>query len=199
MSSGGSDRVADEDWSLDDLSGRVHAGVEFIRVDMAESTSDGGLAFENCTFRQVAFDLAEHTSAAFVNCVFVGCRFVGTVLRDCKLVGSSFERCDLGRTTVTGGDWSFAMLRAADLRTARFSDVRMRECDLRGIDARGGFLRSCRTEAAQWHNAVLDRCDLRGSDLESIDPANVSLAGARITWEQAVVLAAAFGLDVVPD
>ena len=90
-------RVADEDWALDDLSGRTESGVEYVRLDLAETTSSGGLVFEECVFRDVGFDLAQHTAAAFLNCVFVQCRFPNAVFRECKFVGSSFERCELGR------------------------------------------------------------------------------------------------------
>jgi uncharacterized protein YjbI with pentapeptide repeats len=49
------------------------------------------------------------------------------------------------------------------------------------------------------HKADLERCDLRGSDLSAVDPWNVSLRSAVITWEQAAVVASALGLDVRAD
>ncbi len=192
-------RVVGEDWSVEDLSGRTETAVEYVRVDLAETTSTGGLVFEGCTFRDVGFELARHTAAAFVNCTFVSCRFTNATLQDCKFIGSSFERCEFARMTVEGGDWSFVALRRADLRTATFVDVRMREIDLSNVDARGGVLRGCEASAAAWHEAQLERCDLRGTDLHTLNPWGVRLAGARVTWEQAVVIAIGLGLDVTSD
>jgi fluoroquinolone resistance protein len=192
-------RVVGEDWSRDDLSGRSESHTEYVRLDLAETTSSGGLLFESCTFRDVGFDLAEHTAAAFLNCTFTGCQFIGTRLIGCKFLGSSFERCSFERMTVEGGDWSFVRLPGAGLRTATFDDVRMREADLTGVDAQGGALRGCDLSAATLGRAQLDRCDLRRSDLSALDPWNVGLRGAKINWEQAVVLAVGFGLDVQPD
>jgi fluoroquinolone resistance protein len=192
-------RVADEDWALDDLTGRTESGVEYVRLDLAETTSSGGLVFEECVFRDVGFDLAEHTAAAFLNCVFVQCRLPNAVFRECKLVGSSFERCDTTGLRVEGGDWSFVSLTAADLRRASFDGVRMRECDLSGVDAQGATLVRCDTASANWRRAKLDGCDLRGTDLTDLDPWDVWLRKAKITWEQAVVVATLFGLDVSPD
>jgi fluoroquinolone resistance protein len=39
-------------------------------------------------------------------------------------------------------------------------------------------------------------CDLRGSDVSSLDPMTVLLAGAVVDWEQAVMIARNLGLDV---
>lgn len=41
-----SSRIADEDWCGDDLGGRSFEGVEFVRVDLAETRSDGGTVFD---------------------------------------------------------------------------------------------------------------------------------------------------------
>jgi fluoroquinolone resistance protein len=192
-------KVISEDWSRDDLAGRTAAQVEYVRVDLAETTSTGGLVFEGCVFRDAGFNLSEHTGAAFVNCTFTGCDFFGAKFNDCKFVGSTFDRCTFDQLTVDGGDWSFVGLPGADLHAAAFEGVRMRETDLTGVNAKGGVLRKCDLSASMLNRAQLDRCDLRGSDVSAIDPWNVSLRAAVITWEQAVVLAAAMGLDVRPD
>jgi fluoroquinolone resistance protein len=192
-------RVVDEDWSRDDLSGRSAAHVEHVGLDLAETTSTGGLHFDACTFRDIGFNLAEHKAAAFVNCTFTGCSFFGAAFTECKFVGSVFHRCTFERMSVEGGDWSFVGLAAADLSSARFEGVRMREADLAGANLTGSALRRVDLSAAVLHNTTFDRCDLRGSDISAIDPWNAGLRGAKITWEQAVVLAAALGLDVRPE
>src|SRR3954468_21086274 len=122
--------VSDADWSRDDLSGRAYAATRFTRVDLAESESAAGTVFDGCAFGDCLFNLAALTGAAFVNCTFTGCNFFSAKLADCKFVGSTFSQCEFAQLTVDGGDWSFAGLRAADLRTAAFSNVRLREAGL---------------------------------------------------------------------
>lgn len=192
-------RVTGEDWSCDDLTGRTATHVQYVRVDMAETTSTGAVVFDECVFRDVAFNLAEHQDAAFLNCTFTGCTFFGARFTNCKFVGSMFDRCSFDRLTVDAGDWSFTGLPGADLNTASFEGVRMREVDLTGANCQGAVLRKNDLAASMLHNAKLDRCDLRGSDVTAIDPWNVTLRAAKITWEQAVVLAAAMGLDVLSE
>jgi uncharacterized protein YjbI with pentapeptide repeats len=90
-------------------------------------------------------------------------------------------------------------LRGAKLGSASFTDVRLREADLQGVQAVSGTLRDLDLSAADLSRADLSGCDLRGSDLSSLDPGAVVLRDAVITGSQAVVLAGALGLDVRPD
>lgn len=191
--------VRGEDWYGDDLTGRIAEQVTYLDVDMTETHSASGAVFTECTFRSVRFNVATHAAAAFVNCTFAGCAFFGATFTDCKLVGSRFQRCTFDRLTVRGGDWSFAGLTGADLRTASFEDVRMREADLSGARFDGGVVRRVDLAGAALQKAGFDGCDLRGSDLSAFDPWSVSLRAAVVDWQQAVSLAGAMGLDVRPD
>jgi uncharacterized protein YjbI with pentapeptide repeats len=75
----------------------------------------------------------------------------------------------------------------------------MREADLTGVNLTGAALRDVDLSGTQWPRSTLDRCDLRGSDLSSLDPLTVSLAGAVIDLAQAAAIASALGLDVRAD
>jgi fluoroquinolone resistance protein len=110
-----------------------------------------------------------------------------------------FDRCTFNLLKVVGGDWSFVGLPGADLRTASFTGVRMREVDLVGARCEGSTLRDDDLSGSWFHRANLSRCDLRGSDVSAVDPLTVELGGAIITFDQAVVLATALGLDVRPE
>ncbi|HWB35028.1 MAG TPA: pentapeptide repeat-containing protein [Rugosimonospora sp.] len=193
------ERVVGEDWYGLDLSGQAHSGTTFVDLDLTESTSGAGLAFEDCVFHNAKFNAAEHTGAAFVNCTFAGCAFFAAVLVDCKFVGSSFDRCTFDQLVVRGGDWSFAGLPGADLRSASFTDVRMREVDLGGARLDGATVRGVDLSAATLEKVSFEGTDLRGSDLSAVDPLANKLRGAKITWQQAVTLATALGLDVRQD
>ena len=190
--------VAGEDWEGRDVSRQEHVRVAFVDLDLTEVTDDGAV-FTECTFRRTKFNVSVHTSAAFVNCTFVNCDFFDARFTDCKLVGSMFERCTFDMLQVAGGNWSHVGLPGADLRHASFRGVRMREADLTGARLEGATLRDVDLSGAWLGAARLSRCDLRGSDLGALDPGQVELAGAIVTFEQALVIATALGLDVRPE
>lgn len=192
-------RVVGEDWYALDLSGRAASQVAYSGLDLTETTSTAGLTFEECTFHDCRFNASDHAGAAFVNCTFTGSSFFGARFAACKFVGSMFDRCTFDQLVVEGGDWSFTGLPGADLHSASFTDVRMREVDLTGARLDGATVVGVDLSGAALAKANLERCDLRRSDLSALDPATVNLRAAIIGWEQAITLVAAMGLDVRPD
>lgn len=189
--------VRHEDWGGRELVQETFTRVAFVEVDLSEVVTQASV-FQECTFRGVRFNVSTHTSTAFLNCTFTRCTFFDATFTGCKLVGSRFEDCSLDLLKVDGGDWSFVGLPGANLGSATFSDVRMREADLTGVRAVNGTLRGLDLSGAWLSKGDLTGCDLRGSDLSAVDPGSVRLKGALITYEQAVVLAMAQGLDVRP-
>jgi len=189
------DTVSGASWYGRDVSGEVHEGVLFVDLDMTEAENRGA-TFTECTFRGSRFNVSAHDGAAFVNCTFTGCNFFDARFTGCKLVGSVFDRCTFDVMKVTGGNWSFVGLPGADLRSAVFRGVQMREADLAGARFQGGSLRDVDLSGASLRGADLSRCDLRGSDLSALRPDEVELRGAIITIDQTLVVAEALGLDV---
>ena len=188
--------VAGDDLYGEDLTGRVDSRVLFVDVDLTESTSTAGTVFDECVFRTVRFNAAAFQGAAFTNCTFERCNFFDATFADCKLVGSMFDRCAYDQMTVTGGDWSFTGLPGADLRSASFASVRIRETDLVGVRGDGMKLRGVDLSGSWLSKASFDGADLRGSDLSGLDPWTVGLRGAVVDMEQAIAIAASLGLDV---
>jgi uncharacterized protein YjbI with pentapeptide repeats len=193
------ERVVGEDWYGLDLSSRTAARVAYSGVDLTETTSDAGLTFEECVFFDSQFNASTHTGAAFLNCAFTGCSFFGARFVECKFVGSKFDRCTYDQLVVERGDWSFVGLSAADLHSASFTDVRMREADLSAARLDGATAVGVDLSGAWLSRTNFERCDLRRSDLSTLDPSSAKLRGAIIGWEQAIVLATTMGLDVRPD
>jgi fluoroquinolone resistance protein len=187
--------VAGEDWYARDISDECHTRIAFVDLDLTEVVERGAV-FTECTFNRAKFNCSKHDEAAFVNCTFRNCSFFEAHFTDCKFVGSMFDRCTYDLMAVSGGNWSHVALPGADLRKASFRGVRMRESDLTGARCEGSSLRDLDLSGALLHGAKLSRCDLRGSDLSALDPENVELRGAIITFEQAIVIATALGLDV---
>jgi fluoroquinolone resistance protein len=187
--------VSGGDWYGKDISGEIHTRVAFIDLDLTEVENDGAV-FEECTFRRARFNASAHTDAAFLNCTFRNCNFFDARFTQCKLVGSMFDRCTFDIMKVVGGNWSLVGLPGADLRTASFSGVRMQEADLTGVRCQGSSLRDVDLSGAWLHSAQLSRCDLRGSNLVSLDPETAEIKGAIVTLDQAIVIAAALGLDI---
>ncbi len=193
------ERIVGEDWYGLDLSTQSHASVSFVDLDLTETTSTAGLVFEECVFRNARFNASAHTGAAFINCTFSGCNFFGAEFTECKFVGSAFDRSTFDQFVVRGGDWSFVGLPGADLHSAAFTDVRMREADLSGAKCDGATMSGLDLSGAMLEKASFERCDLRRSDLSALDPWTAKLRGAVIGWQQAITLASAMGLDVRPD
>jgi len=187
--------VTGEDWSGRDLAAGAFTRVAFVDVDLTETRSDGA-TFTECTFRRAQLNVSVHANAAFVNCRFVGCAFFDARFTDCKLVGSTFERCTFDSLQVGARHRDERPVAADDLRTASFVGVRMREADLTGARCQGATLRHVDLSGAALQGAQLSRCDLRGSDLSAVEPEQVALRGAIVTYEQALAIAAALGLDI---
>jgi uncharacterized protein YjbI with pentapeptide repeats len=182
-------------WYGMDISGQAHTRVLFVDLDLTEVEEEGAV-FTDCTFRRARFNLSVHTNAAFVNCTFLNCNFFNARFRECKFVGSTFDRCTFDVMKVEGGNWSFVGLPAADLRSASFSGVRMRDADLTGLRCEGSSLRDVDMSGAWLQSADFTGCDLRGSDLSALEPENVKLRGAIITIDQTITIAESLGLDV---
>jgi uncharacterized protein YjbI with pentapeptide repeats len=189
-------KISGADLYGEDLTGVTHERVEFVDVDLTESTSASGLVYDACVFRQVKFNVSVHSGSAFVNCTFSGCSFFQAAFTDCKFVGSAFEACTYDQLKIVGGDLSFVALHAADLRKVSITGARMREADLTAARCDGATLTRLDLSGAQLAKASFDGADLRGSDLSSLDPITVSLRGAIVDWQQAVTVATALGLDV---
>ena len=189
--------ISDADWYGKDISGENHANVLFTNLDLTDA-QNAGAVFNGCTFRRTRFNSSSHKDSAFVNCTFVACKFYDASFRDCKFLGSMFDRCSYDLLKVHGGDWSFAGLPGADLRTASFEGARLREADLTGARCEGSTLRDLDLSGAWLHGANFTRCDLRGSDLSALEPENVTLTGAIITIDQTLAIARNLGLDVRP-
>ena len=189
------ERTTNQDWYGKELSKETHERVLFADIDLTEATLSG-MVFNECTFRRVQFNCSVHRDGAFVNCTFANCSFFETSFTECKLLGSTFDRCTFDLMRVSGGNWAHVGLARAALSKASFTGVRLREADFTGAQFIGGVLTECDLTAAWLTGAVLTECDLRGSELAGIEPESVSLRGAIVTVEQAVVLVEAMGLDV---
>jgi fluoroquinolone resistance protein len=190
--------VSGADWSDQEITDQQHTRTAFTDLDLTEARLRG-VVFSECTFRSAKFNCSTHADVAFVNCRFMNCSFFETQFADCKFVGSSFDRCSHVLMHVDGGNWSHCALPGADLRKARFSSVKLREADLTGANCEGASIRDCDLTSAWLGGARLASCDLRGSDLSGIELDPSAMQGTIITYQQAIALVSALGLDVEPE
>ena len=181
------------DWPDLERTTRRHDAVRFLELDMSERTMSG-VGFFDCTFRGTRFNGSTFRDVAFANCTFIDCGFFDVRFSSCKLVGAMFDGCRFGLLHADGGDWSLVGLPGADLRSATFTDVRMREADLTGARLDGATVRNVDLSGALLHAASFVEADLRGSDLSALDPRDADLKDALIDVEQALVIATALGL-----
>ncbi|MCC6243660.1 MAG: pentapeptide repeat-containing protein [Gemmatimonadaceae bacterium] len=187
--------TARKDWYAQELADEQYTRETFATFDFTEASLDR-MSFSECTFHGVQFNCSQQRGNAFVNCTFNNCSFFETTFTECKLLGSRFDRCTFDLMRVTDGNWDHVVLARADLRKVTFETVRFREVDLAGARLQGAVIRDCDLTNATLNGAVLKGCDLRGSALGGLEPASVDLRGAIVTVDQAIVIAAAYGLDV---
>ncbi|CAM5492412.1 pentapeptide repeat-containing protein [Leifsonia shinshuensis] len=86
----------------------------------------------------------------------------------------------------------------AELRGVEFTGVKLREADLSRARCAEAVFAGCDLSAAVLTGADFSAASLVGSDLTGVDPAEVGLRGATIDERQAVLLAEAAGMTVVP-
>ncbi|MEC3956418.1 pentapeptide repeat-containing protein [Nocardia sp. CDC153] len=189
--------IRGEDWYGRELVDETFSRVEFLDVDMSEITTRRTV-FTECSFRNVSFAQATHSSVGFLNCTFTACRFFETEFTMCKLTGSMFDRCTFTLLKAVGGDWSFVGLPGADLRGTTFTDLRMREIDLTYARCQKATFHTVDLSGAWLTKADFTAADLRGSDLTSLDPLNTTITAALIDPAQAITLATALGVKVLP-
>ena len=89
----------------------------------------------------------------------------------------------------------------SSLRGAKLRNVTFENCVLDDADVTAAEIRETRFDGCTLHRVLIDgvrmrSVDLRGSDLSALDPRQVELRGAVVTYEQALALAAALGLDI---
>lgn len=96
------------------------AGTDFRDADLVEWTTRGE-QFVEADFSGADLASSVHEGSQFLRCTFDRTRLFGATFRACRLSGSVFQRCVLRPLTVEGGDWSYASLRAADLRHVSFA------------------------------------------------------------------------------
>ena len=123
-------------------------------------------------------------------------RLFGSVLRGCKLTGSTFVRASLRPLTVEGGDWSWVSLRSADLRGVGLAGLTLAEADLTEADLSGADLSGADLTRAQLRGVRLRGADLRGARLDGCDVDAVDWREVHLDLSQAVLLARARGAFV---
>jgi fluoroquinolone resistance protein len=117
-------------------------------------------------------------------------------LARCKLVGSTFVRCEFRPMTVEAGDWSYVVMRGENLRGISFAGVGLAEADLSDADLTDASLAGADLAHARLRGVKLHGADLRGAVLDGCDVDLVDWKGVRIDVAQAVLLAQARGARV---
>jgi len=196
----GSD-ISDEDFADVDLREARWERVSFTDCDFAGAALDDvvteGCSFANCRFDRADMVRSEHRRTAFVACSFNRTRVTGMVLEDCKLAGSTFVDVLLKSLSVRGGgDFSAVSFGAADMRELDLSDAKLVGANLTGARLDKGSLARANLTDVRWGDTSLCDVDLRGATFNTLDPRRVTLTGARVEVDQAVLLARTLGLII---
>ncbi|WP_422749263.1 pentapeptide repeat-containing protein [Mycobacterium sp. WMMD1722] len=180
---------------MTEWSEREFVGHDFRDEDLSRLRTER-VVFDGCDFSGVDMSESEHVGSAFRNCRFRRTTLWHSAFRHCSMLGSEFTDCRLRPVTVVEVDWTLAVLAGSDLRGVDLSDCRMRETSLVGTDLREAVLRRADLQGARVQNARFEKADLRGARVDPTLWTTAKLHGARVDIEQALLFAAAHGLDV---
>jgi uncharacterized protein YjbI with pentapeptide repeats len=152
------------------------------------------VVFTECDFSGVNLAESQHLGSAFRNCTFKLTTLWHSVVRQCSMLGSAFERCRMRPLTLDEVDFTLAVLGGNDLRGVDLSGCRLRETSLVQTDLRKAVLCGADLTGARTTGTRLDDADLRGAVVDPSLWTTASLAGTRIDIAQALAYAAAHGL-----
>jgi fluoroquinolone resistance protein len=190
----------DESFTETDWSGAQLTGCRFIRCRLEganwEEVKTQRCVFDTCDFRHAKLNGSEHQGSAFLNCRFSFANLYVTRWVDCKMTGSTFEEANLAGVTLSGGDWSYTLLRHHSFKGSNLCEISFKEADLYQCDLRDADLRKADLSYAVLSGARLKGADLRGASLEGIDWRQLELTDVHIDWFQALQFAQAYGMKV---
>ena len=173
-----------------DLSAQIGQDVTFDRAVM-----------RRCNLSECSFKLAQLLDARLDGCdvanarwekthiqraEITGCRLVGWALIDSQVANLLVQRCNADLSRFHDTAFHATCFEACTLKSASFE----------GADLRGVVFRGCDLRGADFRRAKLKGTDLRGCDIDGIKIGVGDVKGLIVSPQQAVELAALFGVDV---
>ena len=116
----------------------------------------------------------------------IGCRLVGWLLVDSQVSNLLLQRCNA----------ELARFHDTAFHASRFEACSFKSASFEGADLRGVVFRGCDLRGADLRRAKLKGTDLRGCDLDGIKLNVIDIKGLIVSPQQAVEVAALFGVDV---
>jgi len=170
-------------------------GELFDGLDLATVALEGRELY-NCEFRNCKLNETTWKQMRLESCQFVSCDLTRASVATMKAHGVAFRGCKL-----MGIDWS-ALAAANDLE---FHDCSMRYCSFVGLKLRKLAVSKCAIIDAtfvDFTNTSFNRCEFKGATFPAarglfIDPRQNRVKGVKLPLESAVLLAHAFGMDVI--
>lgn len=173
-----------------DLSARIGQDVTFDRAHV-----------RRCNLSECSFKLAQLLDSRLDGCdlangrwekahvqraELIGCRLVGWALVDSQVSNLLIQRCNA----------ELSRFHDTAFHATRFEVCSFKAASFEGADLRGVVFRGCDLRGADLRRAKLKGTDVRGCDLDGIKIGVGDVKGFIVTPQQAVELAALFGVDV---
>jgi uncharacterized protein YjbI with pentapeptide repeats len=177
-------------------------------VIQADLSGQGGadVLFDQVILRNTVLDETRLVDAQCIDVQFDGCAAVNARWEkihlqrvewaNARLSGIRLNDARIENLVMHGCQLDFALFWAARLEHARFEDCRLVEASFEGAKLDGVIFRNCDLSRADMRGASLAGADLRGSILHGMQIGPKELAGAIVEPEQAIALAALFGIVV---
>ena len=182
-------------------------GELFDGLDLATVALEGRELY-NCEFRNCKLNETTWKQMRLEACRFVSCDLTRASVATMKAHGVEFRSCKL-----MGIDW-IALAAANDLE---FHDCSMRYCSFVGLKLRKLAVSKCAIidatfvdvdlmgatfDDCDFTNTSFNRCEFKGATFPAarglfIDPRQNRVKGVKLPLESAVLLAHAFGMDVI--
>jgi uncharacterized protein YjbI with pentapeptide repeats len=140
-------------------------------------------------------------------------RIENSDLANVNLTGSSLERVEIIATRLTGATWSesqfksllfreckldLALFRMAHLENCEFHNCILVDADFYSADLSGAIFRKCDLSRVDFSHAKLTGADIRDCCIDRVRGTPDSMAGLRISADQAALLITLFGVRVEP-
>ncbi|MBI1206625.1 MAG: protein kinase, partial [Azospirillum sp.] len=143
--------------------------------------------FAGANLRYARFDNCDLRGARFDNADLTGSSLEGADCREGSLLVQGDDRSfsPVGTETPTAASFrtvnlSGAVLRRADLRSARFTEALLEKTDLSEADLRGASLRGARIIDVVFAGAEFAQCDFTGAAFSGVDTGAAEFRQARI-------------------
>lgn len=187
--------------SLDD----VISGESYFKCEFQYSNGNimlDEIMFDNCTFQQEDFSLADILDCTFINCdlsnyIFNESNIYRTTFKNSRLLGTSWIGSNLKEFSIDACQADLSNFSDASINKASFSNSTFKEAYFQSVSFKNTIkFDKCNIEAIDLMGTKLKNVRVDSSQFDTIIFSPELMAGFQINSQQGVVILSALGLKV---